>query len=262
MSSNISASLLAAMRHLAERLRGIPGVVAVTLGGSQATGTAHADSDWDFGLYYREAIGAADIRALGFEGEVVQPGGWGRLPNGGARLTIEGERVDLLYRDLGVVEHWLSEAEAGRYEVDGVDAGMATYVLAGELALCEVLVGELPRPEFPERLRETAPPRWRATAERAVGLAEVVAGRGDVVACVGVLAQAAMATAQARLAERGEWALTEKQIVRRAGLSRRVESILASPGDRGFELARSVELMRVALGLTRRPGRVPSSRRA
>jgi hypothetical protein len=33
----------------------------------------------------------------------------------------------------------------------------ATYVLAGELALGRLLAGELPRPAFPPRLRETAP---------------------------------------------------------------------------------------------------------
>jgi predicted nucleotidyltransferase len=148
------------MRELAERLHGIPGVAAVTLGGSRATGNARSESDWDFGLYYRGRISADDVRALGFEGEVVEPGEWGRLVNGGASLTVDGQRVDLLYRDLDVVEHWVAEAEAGRYEVDRVEgyvAGMATYVLAGELALAEVLAGELPA-RVPGPLRESAPP--------------------------------------------------------------------------------------------------------
>jgi hypothetical protein len=114
-----------------------------------------------------------------------------------------------------------------------------------------VLAGELPRPEFPERLRESAPPRWRSMASFDLGIAEAVAARGDVVDCAGLMAQSAIAVAQAKLAERGEWALNEKGIVRRAGLSRRVESILAAPGDRSFELTRSVELMRVALALGR-----------
>jgi predicted nucleotidyltransferase len=240
------------MRELAERLRDIPGVVAVTLGGSRATGTEREDSDWDFGLYYRGRISADDVRALGFEGQAVEPGEWGRLVNGGAALTVEGERVDLLYRDLEVVEHWRAEAEAGRYEVDRVEgyvAGMATYVLAGELAMAEVLAGELPRLAFPEPLRETAPPRWRASSSFSLGVAEAIAGRGDVATCVGLLAKAAIEAAQAALAERGEWALNEKGIARTAGLGRRAESILAAPGDRAFELGRSVELMRVALGL-------------
>jgi len=242
------------MPDLAERLRELPGVVAVTLGGSRASGAASADTERDFGLYYRDAIGADDIRALGLEGEVVDPGEWGRLLNGGARLTVDGERVDLLYRDLDAVDYWLAEAEAGRYEVDRVEgcvAGMPTYTLAGELALAETLSGELPRPPFPERLRTVAPDRWRASAGLSLDTAGRIAGRGDVVATVGLLAKAAIESAQAALAERGEWAIDEKGIARRARLSRRVESILAGAGDRGFELERSVELMRVALGFTR-----------
>jgi predicted nucleotidyltransferase len=242
------------MRHLADRLRAIPGVVAVTLGGSRSAGTEVADSDWDFGLYYRGEIRADDVRALGFEGTVVEPGEWGRLVNGGAWLTVEGERVDLLYRDLDFVQHWIAEAEAGRFERDRVEgylAGMATYVLVGELAVGEVLAGELPRPDFPDALRETAARRWRASAAFSLGIAETAAERHDIVSCAGLLAKAAVEAAQARLAENGEWALNEKGIVRRAQLGARVEAILAAPGDRAFELARAVTAMRAALGIGR-----------
>ena len=238
------------MRDLAERLGGIPGVVAVTLGGSRASGTAREDSDWDFGLYYRGDIRADDLRGLGFEGTVVEPGEWGRIVNGGARLVIDGERVDLLYRDVDAVEHWIAEAEAGRFEIDRVEghvAGLPTYVLAGELATCEVLRGDLPRPSFPEALRHAAPPRWRSLAAFDLDIADVAAERGDVATCVGLLAQAAIAEAHARLAERGEWALNETLITRRAGLGTKVRSTLAAPGDRPFELSRSVSAVRLAL---------------
>ena len=162
---------MTAVEHLAARLAEIPGVEAVALGGSRASGAARPDSDWDFGLYYRGTIRADDVRALGFEGTVVEPGEWGRLINGGAWLTVDGRRVDLLYRDLDFVCHWTREAAAGRYERDHVEgylAGMPTYVLAGELALAKVLSGDLPRPTFPAALRTSgrragtrAPPsRW------------------------------------------------------------------------------------------------------
>jgi hypothetical protein len=245
---------LADVRHLTDRLREIPGVVAVTLGSSRSSGTAGGDSDWDFGLYYRGQIRADDVRALGFEGTVVEPGEWGRLMNGGAWLMVEGERVDLLYRDIDFVRHWIDEAEAGRFERDRVEgylAGMATYVLVGELALAEVLAGELPRPSFPEALREAAGRRWRNSAAFSLAIAQMAAERHDVVACAGLLAKAAVEAAQAALAERGEWALNEKRIVRRAELGARVEAILAAPGDRPFELGRAVSAMRAALGIPR-----------
>jgi hypothetical protein len=55
-------------------------------------------------------------------------------------------------------------------------------------------------------------------------------GGGGVVSCAGLLAKAAIEVAEAALAERGEWGLTEKRIVRRAGLGARVEAIMAAPG--------------------------------
>jgi hypothetical protein len=243
------------MRELAQRLIEIPGVVAVTLGGSRAGGAIDPDSGWDFRLYYQEAIRADDVRALGFEGALVEPGAWGRLANGGGSLTVEDQRVDLLYRDLDVVRHWLAEAEAGGYEVDQVDgylAGMPSYALAGELALAELLAGELSRPGFPDALRRAAPGRWRRSAGFSLAIADTAAAHHDVVSCAGLLAKAAIEAAQATLAERGEWTPTERGIIRRAGLGTRVEAIMAAPGDRQFELARAVTAMRAALGIPHR----------
>jgi hypothetical protein len=126
------------VEQLATKLAAIPGVVAVTLGGSRASNTAVEGSDWDFGLYYRGRLDPADIVALGWPGRVFAPGEWGRIVNGGAWLTIEGTKVDLIYRDLDEVLRWTAAAEDGRFEIDrevGYVAGIATYVLAGELAL-------------------------------------------------------------------------------------------------------------------------------
>ncbi|MBA2387531.1 MAG: nucleotidyltransferase domain-containing protein, partial [Acidimicrobiia bacterium] len=148
------------MRSIATRLAGIPGVVAVALGGSRATNTHEDGSDWDFGVCYRGTIDPDDVRALGWTGQVFAPGAWGRLVNGGAWLQVDDQAVDLIYRDLDEVLHWTAEAEHGRFEIQrevGYVAGIATYVLAGELAINEVLCGEFPRPEFPQPLREMAP---------------------------------------------------------------------------------------------------------
>ena len=143
------------MEYLAARLAAIPGVVAVTLGGSRATGTAVEGSDLDFGLYYRGGLDPADIAALGWPGQVFAPGEWGDIVNGGAWLTVGGIRVDLIYRNLYEVLRWTAAAADGRFEIRrevGYVAGIATYILAGELALGRVLAGDLPRPEFPPAL--------------------------------------------------------------------------------------------------------------
>jgi predicted nucleotidyltransferase len=239
---------------LVDRVAKVPGVVAMTLGGSRARGAARPDSDWDFGLYYRGSKQSVDvdaIRALGYEGHVVAPGAWGRLVNGGAWLQVDKDRVDLLYRDLDLVEHWLAETESGRFEVDEVAghvAGLPTYVLAGELALGTVLRGALPRPTFPATLRRSAPPWWEGHAAFALVVAEGFARAGDATACAGLLARAVMAAAHSRLASHGTWVLNEKDLIARAGLDEAGE-ILAAVGWTPRRLAASVAEIRRILRL-------------
>jgi hypothetical protein len=202
-------------------LASIPGVVAVTLGGSRATGDADEDSDWDFGLYYRGSLDIDAVRRLGWPGQVFEIGDWGRIVNGGAWLEVDGVKVDLIYRDLDAVEHWVAEAAQGRFEVQrevGYVAGIATYVLAGELAVGEVLHGSLPEPVYSAELSSAAETFWRQIGAGAMHFAQAHAVRGDVTATLANASQAVLCVAQARLAASREWALNEKRIIQRAGL--------------------------------------------
>ena len=238
-----------AVEDLAAQLAEIPGVVAVTLGGSRATNTAIEGSDWDFGLYYRGRLDPAGIVALGWPGRVFAPGEWGRIVNGGAWLTIGDTKVDLIYRDLDEVLRWTAAADDGQFEIErevGYVAGIATYVLAGELALGRVLAGDLPRPVFPPKLRETAPAAWARLAAGALHFAEVHAGRQDRVACLANLCQAVLAAAQGRLAAVGEWALNEKRLAARAGLG----AVQDRLGQSDRDLGTLVSDVRVLLGVT------------
>jgi hypothetical protein len=230
------------VEFIADRLAAVPGVVAVTLGGSRATNTAVKGSDWDFGLYYHGQLDPADIDALGWPGRVFAPGEWGRIVNGGAWLTIDGTKVDLIYRDLDEVLRWTEAAEAGHFEIHrevGYVAGMATYVLAGELALGTVLSGELPRPRFPPKLQQTAPATWSRLAAGALHFAKVHADREDRAPCLANLCQAVLAVAQGRLAAAGAWILNEKRLVDRAGLGV-VQERLGQPGRDLPELVHDV----------------------
>ncbi|MGV9453362.1 nucleotidyltransferase domain-containing protein [Streptomyces sp. NPDC003635] len=219
----------------ADRLAALPTVRAVALGGSRAQGTERPDSDWDLAIYYRGPFNPADLRALGWEGEVSEVGGWGGgVFNGGAWLTIDGHRVDVHYRDLDVVEHELTESEQGRYRVEPLLfhlAGIPTYLLVAELAVNQVLRGELPRPAgYPETLRRTAPERWYGTARATLAYAEanhVEEGRRTEFA--GALAVAAAQTGHGVLAARGEWVTNEKRLLERAGL-RGVDEIVGALG--------------------------------
>ncbi|CAM5336468.1 hypothetical protein SCANM63S_04133 [Streptomyces canarius] len=152
----------------ADRLAALPTVRAVALGGSRAEGTHRPDSDWDLAVYYRGPFDPGDLRALGWPGKVSDIGGWGGgVFNGGAWLTIDGRRVDVHYRDLDVVAHELAEAEEGRFRVEPLLfhlAGIPTYLVVAELALNQVLRGDLPRPgRLPTR---TEPHRLRPLGRR------------------------------------------------------------------------------------------------
>jgi predicted nucleotidyltransferase len=214
--------------ELAPKLAALPGVHAVVLGGSRAQGTEGPDSDWDFGVYYRGDFDAELLGRLGYQAHVAQPGEWGRIVNGGAWMSVLGQRVDVLLRDLDRVERWWDDARDGRFDVDNVPghlAGLPTYTTIGELAIAKVLTGELPRVEFPQRLREVADVRWRWNGAFSLLHAEQHLTKGNVAAAVGMLAKAALETAHGVAAARGEWVLNEKTLIKRAGLDE-VDEIL------------------------------------
>jgi hypothetical protein len=220
---------------LARGLAELPGVAAVALGGSRALGTAGPSSDWDVGLYYRGSFDVEALRALGHPGILVAPGEWGPIMNGGGWLEVDGEPVDILLRDLDVVERRTLEAAEGRFEIlnlEGHLAGAPTYMLIGEVASNRALWGELPVVDFPVALRESAERRWRWNAAFSLTYAGAHATRDDRVACAAMLTRAALQCAHAVVAARGEWALSEKGLLRRAGLDEAAGAIAAAPNPR------------------------------
>jgi predicted nucleotidyltransferase len=214
------------------RLAELPGVVAVSLGGSRAAGTASPDSDWDFAVYYRgTGFEPESLRALGWPGQVSPIGGWGGgVFNGGAWLSAGDRRVDVHYRDLDDVEYRLAEARVGRFEIERLMfhlAGVPTYIVVAELALHRVLQGDLPRPAYPPALRRAAAERWRTDALATLDYAGGAhAARGHLAETAGAIAVAACQAAHAVLAGRGEWITNDKRLVDRAGL-RGADDLLA-----------------------------------
>ncbi|KUN86770.1 nucleotidyltransferase domain-containing protein [Streptomyces griseoruber] len=223
----------------ADRLAALPAVRAVALGGSRAEGTHRPGSDWDLAVYYRGSFDPDDLRAVGWEGEVSEIGGWGGgVFNGGAWLTVDGRRVDVHYRDLDAVEHEWAEAEEGRFRVEPLLfhlAGIPSYLVVAELAVDRVLRGELRQPSaYPRALRRTAPDRWYGTARATLEYARAHhAPAGRRTEAAGALAVAAVQTGHAVLAARGEWVTNEKRLLERAGLRGADELVrlLGSVGD-------------------------------
>jgi predicted nucleotidyltransferase len=220
--------------HVSDRLAGLPGVDAVNLGGSRAQGTHRPDSDWDFAIYYRSDFDPQSLRDVGWPGEVYEIGGWSDgVFNGGAWLTVDGRRVDVHYRDLGVIDRELAGTREGRFRIEPLMfhlAGIPSYLVLAELAVSRLLRGELPEPEYPPALRDSAQRTWWERAERTFGYALANhAPYGRVAQCAGMVAQAASQAAHAVLARRGEWVTNDKTLLTRAGL-RQVDEFVAAAG--------------------------------
>ena len=131
------------LRELVRSLSDVPGIRAIVLGGSRARGEATAQSDYDIGLYY-EPETLIDVRRLAeVTGSCVTAiGDWGPWINGGAWLTVAGQRVDLLYRDLAKVRNVVEACHAGRIErvyQPGHPHAFVSSIYLGEVALCRPL---------------------------------------------------------------------------------------------------------------------------
>jgi hypothetical protein len=245
--------------HVVGRLAGLPGVRAVALGGSRASGTNRPDSDWDFAVYYRGAFSPDDLRAVGWPGRVFEIGGWGGgVFNGGAWLHVDGRKVDVHYRDLDDVTRRLREAQAGRFGIERLQfhlAGIPTYIVLAELAGNKMLAGQLPAelspPEYPDALRAAAARGWWESAEATLDYGrDAYAQRGRLTETAGTIVVAACQAAHAVLAASGQWVTNEKTLLDRAGL-RRVDEILAGltpdPGTLTRAVDRALELLEVAV---------------
>lgn len=134
--------------NVAAQVAQIEGVRAVVLGGSWARGAADASSDIDLGIYYCSdpPLNIDALSALAKQiddthsGDVVtHPGDWGPWINGGAWLTIQGQRLDWLYRDLDRVTAIINRCIQGKPEIyyqSGHPHGFHTHIYLAEIALC------------------------------------------------------------------------------------------------------------------------------
>lgn len=257
-----------------EALAPVPGVAAIVLGGSRAQGSHHDGSDYDIGLYYRpenpidtaalaEAVAGLDDRGSGEA--VTRIGEWGPWINGGAWLKIEGQPADLLYRDLGKVEHCLSEALEGRFETayqSGHPHAFTSAHYLGEAALCRPLhdpdgvMADLKARlnPFPELLRASLMRQFGWEAGFALMTGAKGARHGDVAYVAGSLWRATACLCQTLFALNRAWLINEKGAVAAAArlprapadVQGRVEAAFARlrPGQLGDALAILDELNR------------------
>lgn len=138
------------IQSVVEELKKISNISAIVIGGSYATGTNRPDSDIDLGLYYNESspFSIEEIKSLAnklndFPDPIVSDfGGWGKWVNGGTWLTIKGQRVDFIYRDLDFVKKIINESIDGKIQSDYYQEppnGFHSYIYLAEIALNKIL---------------------------------------------------------------------------------------------------------------------------
>jgi predicted nucleotidyltransferase len=199
-----------------DALSQVGGIEAIVLGGSRARGTHTPGSDFDLGLYYHSArpLNIKQLNQVAAELDdshrrdlVTDPGGWGPWINGGGWLTIQGQAVDLIYRELDRVTHVIRNAVEGRFEMiyqPGHPHGFPSYIYMSEVALCQPLwdphgtMWDL-KPStqpYPSRLKRKIIDRfwWEAdfslkNAEKSVKSGDVAYAAGCCFRCVACLAQ-------------------------------------------------------------------------
>ena len=275
----LTARQLAIIDRVVDALRELTGVEAIVLGGSHARGRARPDSDIDIGIYYRpEApFPISEVRRIASRlNDVPDPVvsgflDWGRWVDGGAWLTIEGQRVDLLYRSLAMVEATLAEARSGRFEIDYEQQppfGFFGPTLLGEAAIAEPLHD--PRRILPA-LKADVSPMPEALADAVIqnrlwsvdfgltAFANKFAANGDVHGTAGCISRFAQAMVLAVFALNRTYPLNDKTAmleiemfpIRPEDFGARLESIQAKLGSTPESLAASVSSIGALFGEVR-----------
>jgi predicted nucleotidyltransferase len=253
---------------MAHRLTKLDGVQAVMLGGSYARGRAQPDSDIDIGILYSEdaPFSIAELRAL-LEPLNDTPAPviadlyeWGRWVNGGAWLSIAGQRVDVLYRSREHIERVIQDCRTGRYEVDYAQQPPFGYFSAtclGEMAVCVSLSDphgwlarfkELVAP-YPVALQRSLIQDCLWSAELTLAaFAPKFARRADAYGTAGCLARTVNQLVLALFALNETYPLNDKTALSEitqferapAGFAPRVQRLLAHPGSSAAALSSAV----------------------
>jgi hypothetical protein len=215
----------------------VRGVKAIVLGGSRGRGVQHAASDYDIGLYYQ---GDLDIAGLEKAAQAVsdggrsypggekpgaplmtQRGGWGPWVDGGGWLTIAGEAVDILYRDVARVEGVIADCHAGKFECAyhyGHPHAFVSTMYAGEIATCRALHdpqgfvadAKARLTPYPEALRAALIARFLDEARFFLAIAQKAADKGDVTYVAGCAFRTASCLLQVIFALNRQWLINEK----------------------------------------------------
>src|SRR5438874_10010011 len=223
--------LNAFLQDIIDTLVEVDGLQAIVLGGSWASNTQRPDSDIDLGLYYSGGIplDINHVRKIAHElndfpnPEVIELGGWGTWVNGGAWLTIKGQRVDFLYRNIDFVSTIIDECSRGETQFDYLQQppyGFYSYIYCAETLMCKILYdpqgaiaglkSKISR--YSELLKSTIINGLLWRAEFSLEVAKKSANTGDVYFVAGCLTRIASSLVQVLYALNETYFISDKRL--------------------------------------------------
>ena len=258
-----------------DKLKAVDGLQAIVLGGSWASGTRHADSDIDLGLYYNAdyPLDIQQVRNIANElNDLPEPvvtdlGGWGRWVNGGAWLTIQGQRVDFLYRNIDFVSAIIDDCNKGEIQSDYWQQpayGFHSYIYCAETNICKILYDpggliealKAKVAQYPQPLKKKIIKDFTWSAQFTLDVAKKSARQGDVYFVAGSLTRAVSCLVQVLYALNETYFISDKRMYRDVeqfplkpqNFAERVNRILGAPGRVREELEESLKAVEVLLG--------------
>jgi Nucleotidyltransferase domain len=218
------------LQRVATALSEVESIAAIVLGGSRARGTAHEGSDYDIGLYFSSAhpldidqlLAAVKTFVDEPDAATVTPvGAWGPWIVGGAWLSVEGRKVDLLYRNVEAVADVIEACRSGEITMHyqaGHPHGFCSAIWMGEIALCEALhdssgiiaalkANTVP---YPAPLRDALVRRFAREVLFAIENGELAAARDEQTHVAGSAYRALACAAQVLFALNDRYLINEK----------------------------------------------------
>jgi hypothetical protein len=219
------------LHDIVTKLIEVDGLQAIVLGGSWASGTQRPDSDIDLGLYYNE-VSPLDVNHVRMiandlndfpDPEVTELEGWGRWVNGGAWLTIKGQRVDFLYRNIDFVSMIIDECNGGEKQFDFFQQppyGFHSYIYCAETQMCKILydpqkvIADLKSKVFlySASLKSNIINGFLWHAEFSIEVAKKSANSGDVYFVAGCLTRIASSLVQVLYALNETYFISDKRL--------------------------------------------------
>jgi len=259
--------LNAFLQDIVDTLIEVDGLQAIVLGGSWASNTQRPDSDIDLGLYYSEGtpLDIKHLRKIAIElndmpnPEMTELGGWGKWVNGGAWLTIQGRRVDFLYRNIDFVSTIIDECNRGKTQFDYLQQppyGFYSYIYCAETQQCKIiydpegaiqnLKSKITR--YPEVLKNNIINGFLWHAEFSLEVARKSAKRGEVYFVAGCLTRIASSLVQVLYALNEKYFINDKRLyedlqqfsTKPQNFAKRLDRIL---GDIGCDSKKLVETL-------------------